>query len=322
MTIMSAVVSAPLRINTQLDTIAPTHSSLSPSSKLANIMSSTPTTTGPHGGTTPTLISSSSTTSASSTPTSTTSAGRLRSAFSPTPKMLLRITHTNSRSVGNPKSLRGGAKLPAPTTPHVAVCTIPKKGKGIMCLRATPPHTSLFTELPLLSLPAHIDLFTMLSSAPLAARRDFYALHNRHVLWSPADTRPDTRTEQIWESNCLSNEAGDVIFEHVARLNHDCCPNAKVQLYEGLDGLVDKVKVISKRSIGPREEVTVDYLEAVVGSGGHGALVMSVDERREVLAREWGFWCCCRRCVVEAGWQVREEQREAAAAAAALAAEK
>lgn len=188
----------------------------------------------------------------------------------------------------------------------------------------------------------------------MSVKERFYALHNRHALWSDPATRPESLEEQIWESNCWldgsaddqDNEAGTVaerrsdeeedeekegavevmerdarrgvIFAVLSRINHSCEPNCRYVIFDDADDGYDAdpgdshgfvgcgggigVKIVAKRFIRQGEELTVDYL-AGMETDVDGAR-MGVDERREMLARDWGFWCGCRRCVIEAkrGW--------------------
>lgn len=110
-------------------------------------------------------------------------------------------------------------------------------------------------------------------------------------------------------------------------MNHDCQPNAVLAMYADREvvpgvpgeevevpdeGEITKAKVVARRVIEVGEEITVDYL---MGEGEG----RDVEWRRERLARDWGFWCGCKRCVMEAKWVERrgawlrlmeEEERE------------
>ncbi|KAB5558025.1 hypothetical protein GE09DRAFT_1173128 [Coniochaeta sp. 2T2.1] len=72
------------------------------------------------------------------------------------------------------------------------------------------------------------------------------------------------------------------IFPEIARMNHDCRPNA--DYYFDLDSLSQYVHAV--RDIYPGEEITVTYLDPT----------MSQRARSEKLLSNWGFQCSCPSC--------------------------
>lgn len=79
------------------------------------------------------------------------------------------------------------------------------------------------------------------------------------------------------------------LYYYVAKLNHSCDPNTRLDVDSGTGRLI----VYATRPIKVGEELTVDYI-------GHGPKfrTMSVEDRR-ALIRSRGFVCMCAKCLRE-----------------------
>ncbi|TGZ77590.1 hypothetical protein EX30DRAFT_194781 [Ascodesmis nigricans] len=209
------------------------------------------------------------------------------------------------------------------------IAPIPSRGLGLISTARIEPHVCIVNESPILrsSTDSYDEAF---ANASQSALQKFYLLPNKHLLWSI--DRPDTLEEQLWDTNVVSDMEGrTAVFDVVNRVNHDCHPNAVLAMYadrehlmgdtssitspgeesnhsfssyddleSGEDGEIKRAKVVAKRIIEKGEEITVDYL---MGEGDN----KDVEWRRNRLAKDWGFWCMCPKCVLEAKFAERRK---------------
>ncbi|KAL2181341.1 uncharacterized protein P884DRAFT_188573, partial [Thermothelomyces heterothallicus CBS 202.75] len=95
-----------------------------------------------------------------------------------------------------------------------------------------------------------------------------------------------------------------VLFPEIARMNHDCRPNAEYR-YEGGGGgrgagsLAQSVR--AARDIAPGEEITLSYIDPLL-PGGRAARV-------DRLRRNWGFACACPLCSLDRARSEESDRR-------------
>lgn len=198
-------------------------------------------------------------------------------------------------------SWRSSAHRYAPSQ-RVEVVPIPRRNIGVRVQRAIRARDVIFIEYPLVSVRCHHTndtdsaeqaLFAALHALPPARLAAFWELYNKHGLWS-YHPRPETRAQGIWDSNVVrANESGEgYCFATASRVNHDCWPNAELELrFDGHGRAYARVVALS--DIPCTGEVTFCY------SGRRGHVEKDVLERRRELMRDWGFWCQCPRCRFE-----------------------
>jgi len=84
------------------------------------------------------------------------------------------------------------------------------------------------------------------------------------------------------------------LFASVARLNHSCAPNLKVDFLANSSC----IQAVTLRPIAPGEELCISYIEQE----------MPVQQRRKQLL-EYGFHCICERCIAEDSGAVRKKEK-------------
>jgi hypothetical protein len=84
---------------------------------------------------------------------------------------------------------------------------------------------------------------------------------------------------------------GTALLSLICCMNHSCAPNADVRWVGGLHGEPVLAEIVALRPVEAGEELYQSYVR-VEGT--------TVEGRREAL-RDYGFVCCCPRCVEEAG---------------------
>ncbi|KAL2200994.1 hypothetical protein P885DRAFT_65297 [Corynascus similis CBS 632.67] len=94
-----------------------------------------------------------------------------------------------------------------------------------------------------------------------------------------------------------------VLFPEIARMNHDCRPNAEYR-WEGSAEQRLAQSVRAARDISPGEEITLSYIDPLL-SGGRAARVAR-------LRRNWGFECACPLCTLEPAARADESDRRIA----------
>ncbi|CAJ1340264.1 unnamed protein product [Effrenium voratum] len=87
---------------------------------------------------------------------------------------------------------------------------------------------------------------------------------------------------------------GTGLFSSVARMNHSCAPNVKVTF----PGNSSRLTTTSVLNISPRDELCICYVSQEA----------DVQTRRRRLL-EYGFTCCCSRCLAEDSTALRKAQK-------------
>lgn len=87
---------------------------------------------------------------------------------------------------------------------------------------------------------------------------------------------------------------GTGLYASVARLNHSCAPNVKVDFPEN----AARLRAFALRPIAPGEELCISYIEQQV----------DVQTRRRQLL-EYGFNCICEKCLKEDGTAIRKKEK-------------
>lgn len=79
---------------------------------------------------------------------------------------------------------------------------------------------------------------------------------------------------------------GTAFFPIQSCMNHSCCPNAKAfKREEDRDG---QAVIIAVRQISVGEEITISYIDEDLPY-----------EERQALLADYGFKCCCPKCIKE-----------------------
>lgn len=184
--------------------------------------------------------------------------------------------------------------------PCYKIKLIPNKGQGLVTQRRINAlSTIVIEEAPILRIPCTMDqnddtalmiwlerfLLTMPSEIAQGKRRATLSLLNSHpekgllagILQTNGFQLP---AEEEWPA-CRG------LFITISRINHACEPNC-AQRWNAEKG---KMVIVPVKGIEIGEEITLTYLENT-GS-------MSVEERRESLMNDFGFWCECELCKAE-----------------------
>ncbi|KAF4723933.1 hypothetical protein FOZ63_004420 [Perkinsus olseni] len=89
---------------------------------------------------------------------------------------------------------------------------------------------------------------------------------------------------------------GTGFYSTVARMNHSCCPNAKVVF----NNTTNEMEVVSLAPIKYGDELRISYVP----------IHLDVNTRRHRL-KDYGFYCNCDRCVTEQQQQQQQQQQAA-----------
>ena len=200
------------------------------------------------------------------------------------------------------------------------------KGLGVFAVGTILRGTRIFTEHPLLGIthsqgPKHVfsafkalpagnrSKLTVLSAS---ANKELGLMRWTHVLWytlsKPTlprhdDLRQHRHVLDIFRSNAFSlNEDSmysQAIFPTIARLNHECVPNAQANFNDKLNAM----NVHAIRDIEPEEEVTISYLD--------DAGELSASDRQDRLV-SYGFKCACPICVAGDPYAIASVRRRQA----------
>ncbi|KAJ9157971.1 hypothetical protein NKR23_g429 [Pleurostoma richardsiae] len=181
--------------------------------------------------------------------------------------------------------------------PNWEVRSSPGKGLGVFATAPIPFGAVVMTEEALFAIdppplvPGHgykLDAMTASVAAALALlapdqRARFFAAHE-HRFAGEAEAFPGEahRAVRILRSNAYSLDDGTgraAMFPAVARINHDCRPNA-ASVWSG-----GRRVVWAARDIAAGEEVLVTYVPLVVGA-----------EERQARLAQYGFRCGCEAC--------------------------
>ncbi|ATY60592.1 SET domain [Cordyceps militaris] len=178
---------------------------------------------------------------------------------------------------------------------------LPGRGKGLIANKTLHRGDRIFAHTPILmfhedaSQSLQEDVWAGLEhdavrSLPLPAKDLFWNLFGQPS-YGPAQGRIYT--------NAFSIEIKDIehyaIFPEIARLNHDCRPNAAYFFDEAT--LTHYVHALT--DIHPGTELTITYIDPQ----------MSRKERMETLADTWGFTCSCNSCSMAARLSLASDAR-------------
>eukprot|EP00746_Dinoflagellata_sp_MGD_P133192 gnl/MRDRNA2_/MRDRNA2_66889_c0_seq1.p1 gnl/MRDRNA2_/MRDRNA2_66889_c0~~gnl/MRDRNA2_/MRDRNA2_66889_c0_seq1.p1 ORF type:complete len:224 (+),score=43.01 gnl/MRDRNA2_/MRDRNA2_66889_c0_seq1:140-811(+) len=86
-----------------------------------------------------------------------------------------------------------------------------------------------------------------------------------------------------FQSNAWRCDGHCSLYKTACMINHSCCPNVRFSID------AKRVEVIALHAICSGEELRVHYAAPEV-------LNLTVGERRQALAKTWGFLCSCQRC--------------------------
>ena len=80
----------------------------------------------------------------------------------------------------------------------------------------------------------------------------------------------------------LEDGSSRAVFGLASMINHDCAPNARVEMVDG----GRRMRLLARRRIDLGQEVTITYCSPLMGTGG----------RRQSLLKSKLFLCSCGRC--------------------------
>lgn len=177
----------------------------------------------------------------------------------------------------------------------------PGKGLGVFARRRIPEHTIIIDEAPLFTVDpgslvsgqgfAFDSIATAVDEAFGRLNATARAAYLSCLEHRGTDDAAFSREALVFRTNGFTMAGGTIgIFPRIAKLNHDCRPNAASVSVGG------RRVIWAGRDIAAGEEVTVTY----------APLTESTEARRARLA-QWGFTCDCRACAA------RDEGGEGAA---------
>jgi hypothetical protein len=163
----------------------------------------------------------------------------------------------------------------------------PGKGRGLVANRTLHRGAEIFASTPLLIMnPNAYDLIQedrlklahrAVNNLPKDTQGMFWKLLD-HFKGDPVDDRINTNAFDVE----INGESRHVVFPEIARLNHDCRPNAAYFFDE--ETLTHYVHATS--TILPGQEITITYI--------NNAMVRQ--RRMDLLKTNWGFPCGCAAC--------------------------
>lgn len=134
----------------------------------------------------------------------------------------------------------------------------------------------------------HREMFMRLSTHDEEGDFSYLELVERVVNTNAFDIDPDQGDEE-------QEHGFYVVFPEIARMNHDCRPNADYYYDEGR--LTQWIHAV--RDISPGEEVTVSYINPA----------QSQARREARLHRTWGFRCSCPACTGSEASRAASDER-------------
>jgi hypothetical protein len=143
--------------------------------------------------------------------------------------------------------------------------------------------------------PAHQTLLLNLSTDATAPSQE--EEEGKKTVPSLVDTILNTNSfdiDPLTDDDPDQHNSFFVLFPSIARMNHDCRPNAEYLF----SGATLSQALRAARAIPPCEELTLSY---IVGAATR-------EKRVRKLKRNWGFDCGCAACVLE-GERARESDR-------------
>ncbi|UNI17031.1 hypothetical protein JDV02_003410 [Purpureocillium takamizusanense] len=173
-------------------------------------------------------------------------------------------------------------------TPPFEERELPGRGRGLIANKTVLRGDRLFAYTPVLLLDDEayealseeewIDLETAaVEQLPAATRAEFWKLYGQ-PLGNPVSDRINTNAFEIETAD--GTYYG--VFPEIARLNHDCRPNAAY--FFDQQSFTHYVHVVT--TVAPGTELTITYVDP------H----MSRSQRRRQLSSSWGFECSCSLC--------------------------
>ncbi|EHK17407.1 uncharacterized protein TRIVIDRAFT_42740 [Trichoderma virens Gv29-8] len=165
---------------------------------------------------------------------------------------------------------------------------LPGRGRGLIANKMLHRGDRIFAHTPILMLDGEsfgdlereewLELeHTAVNNLPPTTKKMFSALYGRQVT-DPVSDRIDTNAFELE----LDEVTYYAVFPEIARLNHDCRPNAAY--FFDRQSLTHYVHAIT--DITPGTEITITYIDP------H----MPRQKRLKKLSSLWGFNCSCSLC--------------------------
>lgn len=159
-------------------------------------------------------------------------------------------------------------------------------GFGVVSCQQIKTGSLIMSEKPLVTVPANFSqrsFLTQLQRLDREGRESFFALRNTFTKFQPI--------EGIVKTNAIplgKGSATGAIFPNCSRFNHSCTANAAYHWNED----AGEEKVFAVKDIDLGDEITVTYVPDEVWT-------LPSKERKEQIARMFGFDCLCTRCACE-----------------------
>ncbi|KAK2591723.1 hypothetical protein QQS21_010577 [Conoideocrella luteorostrata] len=186
------------------------------------------------------------------------------------------------------------------TSPPYKEELVAGKGRGLVATKMFHRGDKIFADTPILLIDADIfedseDLWVTLEEEavrklPLESQRKFWELHGQPVQ-NPIAGRIDPNAFELNTANATYY----AVLPEIARLNHDCRPNAAY--FFDQDTLTHHVHAIT--DIPPGTELSITYIDPT----------MHRKKRVRKLLRNWGFQCSCSQCSASAHLSQASDRR-------------
>ncbi|ORY06671.1 hypothetical protein BCR34DRAFT_32431 [Clohesyomyces aquaticus] len=170
------------------------------------------------------------------------------------------------------------------TSPKYEVKALPGRGFGLVANHTLIRGDGVISESPVILAQHDIE--------DLLGEREIAVLHRVAVERLPQRSRADAAAlhgyggkgsaYDRFSANAFKVYDFAGVFPMVARINHDCRPNAHFHFDK--KSFTHRIHAI--RTIEPGEEITISYLSHYLTS----------DERAHRTTSQWGFECSCRLC--------------------------
>lgn len=204
-----------------------------------------------------------------------------------------------SKLVGLPGGLQGRNMLTVVKAIAGGIHTIPKNG---IVLKETPLMLITKEELRIISRDSgqprqdYHPMITRFLQLSADSRNEFLALSN----WrrdssinninslAVKDSMPSPRRLlEIWMANCFALDGGmEGVFPTISNINHSCSPNCRV--FWNPEQKILSLIAIELIKVGDR--ITICYNHDLIHK-------IHVERRRKYLKENYGFHCCCTRCI-------------------------
>lgn len=175
-----------------------------------------------------------------------------------------------------------------PSTPPLLceVRPVPGKGLGLIATAPISAGSLILSEAPLIRLSTHeLGFYRLQWEADRLSPSDkanFYQLHHTGM-----DELPSVL--EIWRKNSFATsgskhngEETQSVFKIISRINNSCNPNCSVSWNEEQN----KMNVYAIKDIQENEEIQVCYVN----------LLLSRNQRHDLLYEQWEFDCRCVTC--------------------------